>query len=392
MKNFGLKPDTVTYTSLINFFCRNGKIDEAIELLKEMKENECEADTVTFNVILGGLCREGRFDEALDMIEKLPHQVSSHRLNNRRNGLGFVRQPVMDWGVGVTIDRKKGIIPKWVVKKKKLSPKSEPNLDPKAAMAPVVSKRKAMQATTTKLIRMKQVKVCLNLHGIVTVDSATLFEGEEIEVPVAVTIPPPAPIRIIKNLRIVILLLVAEDCKTVSTINANGSCWYRTRAADHDILHEVPNAARILNQEHSEDHQIHCSREVPGSSVVGYEVKRSKCNVLIPPTIFFSDGAEQQYQCQIETPLINQLPNQGFLLSNIADVFLLELVAAVVIVSTSAKGVVGRFIEGPARIKRTVNLNKGEEATENDEPVIYEDVSMERGSFLVQQAMRAFRA
>ncbi|XP_050920345.1 pentatricopeptide repeat-containing protein At5g18475 [Lathyrus oleraceus] len=74
MKNFGLKPDTVTYTSLINFFFRNGQIDEAIELLKEMKENECEADTVTFNVILGGLCREGRFDGALDTIEKLPHQ------------------------------------------------------------------------------------------------------------------------------------------------------------------------------------------------------------------------------------------------------------------------------------------------------------------------------
>ncbi|KAI5407920.1 hypothetical protein KIW84_053966 [Lathyrus oleraceus] len=33
--------------------------------------------------------------------------VSSHKLNNGRNGLGFVRQPVMDWGVGVTIERKR---------------------------------------------------------------------------------------------------------------------------------------------------------------------------------------------------------------------------------------------------------------------------------------------
>ncbi|KAI5389551.1 hypothetical protein KIW84_075004 [Lathyrus oleraceus] len=185
MKNFVLKPDTVTYTSLINFFCRNGQIDEAIELLKEMKENECEDDTVTFNVILGGLSREGRFDEALDMIEKLPRQatapwrchggnrdklcwlshkrtfdefvdrfgllapevldhssdkslqeqnftipvqpvnfsfkpgatsdtvaetVGSHKLNNGRNGLEFVRQPVMDWGVRVTIERKVDLI------------------------------------------------------------------------------------------------------------------------------------------------------------------------------------------------------------------------------------------------------------------------------------------
>ncbi|WJX46839.1 E3 ubiquitin-protein ligase upl1, variant 2 [Trifolium repens] len=34
---------------------------------------------------------------------------SSHRLNNRRNGLGFVRRPVMDRGVGVTIDRRSAL-------------------------------------------------------------------------------------------------------------------------------------------------------------------------------------------------------------------------------------------------------------------------------------------
>ncbi|KAI5444181.1 hypothetical protein KIW84_012704 [Lathyrus oleraceus] len=33
-----------------------------------------------------------------------------HRLNNRRNGLEFVRQPVMDWGVGVTIDRRSALM------------------------------------------------------------------------------------------------------------------------------------------------------------------------------------------------------------------------------------------------------------------------------------------
>ncbi|CAL0328676.1 unnamed protein product [Lupinus luteus] len=41
---------------------------------------------------------------------------------------------------------------KWLVKKKKVVPKSEPNLNPRAAVASIVSKRKAMQATTTKLI------------------------------------------------------------------------------------------------------------------------------------------------------------------------------------------------------------------------------------------------
>lgn len=51
------------------------------------------------------------------------------------------------------------------------------------------------------------------------------------------------------------------------------------------------------------------------------------------------------------------------------------------------QGVVDRFIEGHARIKRSVSADKGEEAAESKQ-VIYEDVSLERGSFLVQQAMR----
>uniref|UniRef100_A0A7N0U3N0 DNA (cytosine-5)-methyltransferase n=1 Tax=Kalanchoe fedtschenkoi TaxID=63787 RepID=A0A7N0U3N0_KALFE len=41
---------------------------------------------------------------------------------------------------------------KWIVKKKKLVQKTEVNLNPRASMAPIISKRKTMRATTTKLI------------------------------------------------------------------------------------------------------------------------------------------------------------------------------------------------------------------------------------------------
>ena len=47
--------------------------------------------------------------------------------------------------------------------------------------------------------------------------------------------------------------------------------------------------------------------------------------------------------------------------------------------------VVDKFIDGHARIKRSNVSNDSEEA---DKPVIYEDVSLERGAFLVKQAMR----
>lgn len=50
---------------------------------------------------------------------------------------------------------------------------------------------------------------------------------------------------------------------------------------------------------------------------------------------------------------------------------------------------VDQFIEGHARIKRSVVNGTEKEEIENDnKKVIYADVSMERGSFLVQQAMR----
>ncbi|GMP41616.1 hypothetical protein CsSME_00011659 [Camellia sinensis var. sinensis] len=59
---------------------------------------------------------------------------------------------------------------------------------------------------------------------------------------------------------------------------------------------------------------------------------------------------------------------------------------------TNLQNVVDRFIEGHARIKRSQVNTDEEEAVGERKTVIYEDVSLERGAFLVQQAMRAFRA
>ncbi|KAK9165517.1 hypothetical protein Scep_000708 [Stephania cephalantha] len=53
---------------------------------------------------------------------------------------------------------------------------------------------------------------------------------------------------------------------------------------------------------------------------------------------------------------------------------------------------VDRFIEGHARIKRSQVNMESKEVNSHNNKVTYEDVSLERGAFLVQQAMRAFRA
>jgi len=55
---------------------------------------------------------------------------------------------------------------------------------------------------------------------------------------------------------------------------------------------------------------------------------------------------------------------------------------------TDLQSVVDRFVDGHARIKRShVDMDKEGKVGENIK-VIYEDVSLERGAFLVQQAMR----
>lgn len=61
--------------------------------------------------------------------------------------------------------------------------------------------------------------------------------------------------------------------------------------------------------------------------------------------------------------------------------------------NSELQGLVDRFIEGHARIKRAHNAAEEDKNDASDSKrVIYEDVSLERGAFLVQQAMRAFRA
>lgn len=70
---------------------------------------------------------------------------SGHRLNNRRNGLGFVRRPVMDRGVGVTIERRSALSDALKVKEIE----GEPLLDANALKALI------------RLLRLAQVSLVI---------------------------------------------------------------------------------------------------------------------------------------------------------------------------------------------------------------------------------------
>ncbi|KAJ4963178.1 hypothetical protein NE237_023117 [Protea cynaroides] len=71
MGSSGVEPDAVGYTTIINCFCRAGRVDETLKLLKEM-EKECRTDIVTFNVILEV------YLEKVGVL--LPHSATSNEL------------------------------------------------------------------------------------------------------------------------------------------------------------------------------------------------------------------------------------------------------------------------------------------------------------------------
>ncbi|XP_019158028.1 PREDICTED: pentatricopeptide repeat-containing protein At5g16640, mitochondrial-like [Ipomoea nil] len=63
--------DVNTYTAMINGLCREGFLDEALELLRKMEKNDCVPDTVTYNVILQEFVRQEKSHEANLLLDEM---------------------------------------------------------------------------------------------------------------------------------------------------------------------------------------------------------------------------------------------------------------------------------------------------------------------------------
>ncbi|KAI3825868.1 hypothetical protein L1987_07568 [Smallanthus sonchifolius] len=74
-------PDVVTLNTVINGFCKMGRVEDGIKVLDDMvmgKFNFCSPDSVTFTTIISGLLSIGRTKEALDMLYKLMPEKGFH--------------------------------------------------------------------------------------------------------------------------------------------------------------------------------------------------------------------------------------------------------------------------------------------------------------------------
>ncbi|KAG5022238.1 hypothetical protein JHK85_018580 [Glycine max] len=67
----GLAPDVWCYTFLINGVCKSERIDEAVNLFKDMHLKNLVPDTITYISLVDALCRSGRISYAWKLVNEM---------------------------------------------------------------------------------------------------------------------------------------------------------------------------------------------------------------------------------------------------------------------------------------------------------------------------------
>nr|GLL16770.1 pentatricopeptide repeat-containing protein At3g18020 [Ipomoea trifida] len=63
------QPDLITLNTVINGFCKMGRVEEALKVLQDMMSGKfCTPDVVTYTTVVGGLLEVGRDEEALHLL------------------------------------------------------------------------------------------------------------------------------------------------------------------------------------------------------------------------------------------------------------------------------------------------------------------------------------
>ncbi|KZV28214.1 hypothetical protein F511_20880 [Dorcoceras hygrometricum] len=65
------EPNVITYGALINGLCKAHKVGEARNLLDTMWANDCEPNQVVYDALIDGFCKVGKLDEAQEIFAKM---------------------------------------------------------------------------------------------------------------------------------------------------------------------------------------------------------------------------------------------------------------------------------------------------------------------------------
>ncbi|THU51912.1 hypothetical protein C4D60_Mb06t36070 [Musa balbisiana] len=116
MIKVGVQPTIVTFNTMLDSFCKEGKAEEALKILGEMEGQDagCLPNDITYNVIINGLSKKGELDKAEKLLDKMrcARKASSFTYNPLISGLfskGFVdealgfRDEMVGFGVMPTV-------------------------------------------------------------------------------------------------------------------------------------------------------------------------------------------------------------------------------------------------------------------------------------------------
>eukprot|EP00252_Welwitschia_mirabilis_P014860 TRINITY_DN32906_c0_g1_i1.p1 TRINITY_DN32906_c0_g1~~TRINITY_DN32906_c0_g1_i1.p1 ORF type:complete len:181 (-),score=29.39 TRINITY_DN32906_c0_g1_i1:25-489(-) len=71
----GLSPDVVTFTTLINGYCKVGNMVEALKIWNVMLERNLKPSVAAYNALLYGYCALGRLGDALRLHDEMIQDV-----------------------------------------------------------------------------------------------------------------------------------------------------------------------------------------------------------------------------------------------------------------------------------------------------------------------------
>ncbi|MED6220459.1 hypothetical protein PIB30_045013 [Stylosanthes scabra] len=71
MTQRGVAPNVQSYSIMINGFCKSKMVDDALNLFAEMRRKNLVPNTVTYSTLIDGLCKSRRISCALELLEKM---------------------------------------------------------------------------------------------------------------------------------------------------------------------------------------------------------------------------------------------------------------------------------------------------------------------------------
>ncbi|PNT61237.1 hypothetical protein BRADI_5g12557v3 [Brachypodium distachyon] len=77
MRVRGVMPDLVAYNALVNGLCRARNLKAAESIVEEMKNAGLKPDKVTYTTLIDGCCKDGKLDMAMDIKQKMAEKEVS---------------------------------------------------------------------------------------------------------------------------------------------------------------------------------------------------------------------------------------------------------------------------------------------------------------------------